>query len=323
MSSLPTRLRAALALAVLAAMTLSATLGWADSAPAPAHDHYLVDDQGRPMRVVFPLHDRVVFDAYATRQAEMARGLGLAIHHSFEVAYPDEEIWWRFRHRWLAARATRSGDEFQLGITLLSATYMRHATSSYIVIPSADHARLPTPFDLAFEYDLFDLNLDPETRQISSARIAEFAFLLDFLRDSSYRHRLAIGPLMAYEIDEIEGLEGSDQEEIRRAHTFIPASGGRLIYRWENLPGRMALDGRFQCAAAATLIDREINWHRLCSAEIKAERTFLAIADRPLNLFIEAALRESPDQPELGPPLQWSATVGLRLSLPAARMASK
>lgn len=320
MKDLPAPLRAALALVVLAAVTLSAGLGWADSAPAFDEEHYLVDDRGRPIRVVFPLHDRITFDFYGAgrsggddaRQPEIVRGGRLTVRHSFEAPYPEEEVWWRFRHRWLALGALREGDELRLDMTLLSANYMRHAANNYIVIPAADHARIPAPFDIAFEYEVFGITYDDRIGELTSARVAEFAVLLDFLRDSAYRHRLALGPVMAYEI---ERVNGPDEEEEFRVHRFIPASGGRLIYQWEDASGRMAVEGRLQCAAAALLIDREMSWRPLCDGEIKAERTVLAINDRPLNLFVEGALRDSPDRPEFGSSLKWSATLGLRLSL--------
>lgn len=325
MSTLSARILCALALGMLAAMTLSHGDAWAGSTPDADDSRYLIDDRGRSMRVEFPLHDRLVLDAYGARSSsrsaghgETAASLGMALHHSFEVSYPDEEIWWRLRHRWFGLRATRTGGEYQLGTTLLSGTYMRHASNSYVVITSADDLRFPTPFDLAFEYDIFDATFDRSSQPLVSAQVAEFAFLLDFLRDSTYRHRLALGPLMSYGIDRLDRPEGLEDEDYRLAHSFVPASGGRLVYGWENRAGRLAIDGRLQCAATAVLIDQEMDWHRLCSAQVKAERVVLAITDRPLSVFIEGALQEAPDRPELGPPLRWSATVGLRLSLPGS-----
>ncbi|RDV37658.1 hypothetical protein DV096_14235 [Bradymonadaceae bacterium TMQ3] len=316
MRYLPAQLRAALALAVLATLTLFAVPTWAQDSPAPDDPRYVIDEHGRRLRVIFPLHDRTTFDVYGTtrrgeelRHVELATGFRFAIRHSFEAAFPDEEIWWRFRHRWLAARAIKTHDELQLGMTLISASYMRHARNNHIVIPSANNARLPAPFDIAFEYDLFDLHVDARTRRLTSVDVAEFAFLLDVLRDPTYRHRLAIGPVLAY------GIDGVDPEA-PFAHTIVPASGGRLIYRIENLSGRTALDARLQCAAAALLIDRDIRWQRLCDIRLQAEHTVLAINDRPLSLFLNATFQEEPGMVESGGSLRWGVGVGVRLSLP-------
>lgn len=320
MRYLPAQLHAALALAVLVSLTLFAVPTWAQDSPAPDDARYVIDQHGRRLRVVFPLHDRTTFDVYGTsrrgeelRHVELATGFRFAIHHSFEAAFPDEEIWWRFRHRWLAARSIKTHDELQLGMTLISASYMRHARNNHIVIPSANNARLPAPFDIAFEYDLFDLNVDARTPRLDSVDVAEFAFVLDVLRDPTYRHRLAIGPLLAYGIDRING---PSPQQSPLVHTIIPASGGRLIYRIENLSGRTALDARLQCAAAALLVDRDMSWHRLCDIGLQAEHTVLAINDRPLSLFLNATFQEEPGMVESGGSLRWGVGVGVRLSLP-------
>ncbi|TXD34865.1 hypothetical protein FRC96_12455 [Lujinxingia vulgaris] len=320
MRHLPAQLRAALALALLAILTLFAVPTWAQNSPAPDDARYVIDERGRRLRVVFPLHDRTTFDVYGTtlggedfQQTEFASAFRFAIHHSFEAAFPDEEIWWRFRHRWFSARAIKTYDDLQLGMTLISASYMRHARNNHIVIPSANNARLPAPFDIAFEYDLFDVNVDARTPRLDSVDVAEFAFLLDVLRDPTYRHRLAIGPVLAYGIDRIDG---TSPQQSPFAHTIIPASGGRLIYRWENLSGRTALDARLQCAAAALLIDRDMRWQRLCDIRLQAEHTVLAINDRPLSIFLNATFQEEPGMVESGGSLRWGVGVGVRLSLP-------
>lgn len=315
---------AVLALVVLGAMILFTGPAWAGSGLPLQDDQYLIDEQGRPLRVAFPLHDRILFDFYGFNSSAAnahpgpwGLGLRLAIEHSFEASYPEEEIWWRFRHRWFDARGSVQSNHLQLGMTFLSATYMRHATASYITVFIGEGLQIPTPFDIAFEYEVFDATYDMQSRRMEAVKVAEFAILLDFLRRSDYRHRLALGALMSYETEELPGRNESDgQEGLVRTHTFIPASGGRLVYRWENSPGRMAIDLRLQCAATAILINQEISWHPLCDGQLKVERTVLAIADRPVNLFLEGALQEAPDLPEFGPSLQWRATLGVRLSLP-------
>ncbi len=289
----------------------------ADADPQVDDESYIVDERGRPMRVVFPLHDRLAIDGFVagsthrgTSPSPVRAGMRLTLEHSFGLDYPDEEIWWRFRHRWFSAVASRAGESYVLGTTLLEGSYLRHDKSAFVVVPGADHLRFPAPFDIAFEYSFLDVDFDLDATSFSTIDVAQFAFLLDFLRDPQFRHRFAVGPAMGY------GMWRHDLDDDGWIHSFVPVTGGRLIYGWQSATGRLAADTRIQCAAEAALLNRELSWQRRCTADARAEWTVLAINDRPLNLFFEGSAGESRQQLDTDDALIWNAKIGLRFSLP-------
>lgn len=282
--------------------------------------NYIIDDAGRPIRVVFPLHHRLAADAFASASSSaqlpgpIRTGLRLSLQHSFQRDFPDEEVWWHFRHTWLQTAATWAGTGLTLNSTLLQGTYLRHDKSAFVVVPSAANLRFPAPFDVAFEYTLLDVEFDQNTTTLTSIDVVTFAFLLDFIRDPSYRHRLAVGPVLSYGLWR-DDVEPAGEDEALWTHSFIPMTGGRLAYGWESSTGRLAAGGQAQCAAEAALFDQALNWRRRCSLTASGEWTMLAINDRPINLIFAASADEGRQRIEPDTGLHWSASLGLRLSL--------
>ena len=271
---------------------------------------YRVDSDEQSYRVAFPLHDRVFFGAFAggsTAGPNLRGGLRMGVKHSFGVDYPEEEIWWRFRHSWLTTEVERAGADLHLRSTLIESTYLRHDKSGSIVIPSATDLRFPAPFDLAIEYTLLGVDFDSGRRQFQKIDFARFAFLLDFIRDPDYRHRLALGPVVSYSISR----DALDRDSWN--HSFIPATGGRILYGWESATGLTAAGTELQCAGEARLIDEGLGWGRRCGLDARLERTLVAVNDRPISLLVTGSVEENPWS-DAAP--VWSASLGVRLSLP-------
>lgn len=290
------------------------------SAYGEGTNDYLTDDQGRVIRVAFPLHDRVVADVTARSHQtaagrNMSPAVGFAIKHSFGVDFPEEEIWWRFRHTFLGLEARmvngegEGEDRLRLRSTLVEGRYLRHDESAFILVPANVDLRIPAPFDIALEYELLAIDLGTLSWDVSNIDIATFAIMLDFIRDPTYRHRLAIGPVMAYSMVNISNW----------THHLTPMTGGRLIYGWEHTSGRLSMGAEVQCAAEAQLVDRRLQWQRRCLVGAHSEWTFLAVNDTPINLIFAAAAHEPRRPFETDSQLLWDAGVGLRWSLPGDR----
>ncbi len=271
---------------------------------------YRVDSKGQSYRVTFPLHDRVFVGAFAggsTAGPNRQGGIRMGVKHSFDLDFPEEEIWWRFRHTWLTTEAQRTGADLTLRSTLIESSYLRHDKSGSIVIPSATDLRFPAPFDLAIEYTLLGVDFDSGRRQFRKIDFVRFAFLLDFIRDPDYRHRLALGPVVSYSISRNE-LDPDTWN-----HSFIPATGGRILYGWESATGLTAADAVLQCAGEARLIDEGLSWGLRCGLDAHLERTLVAVNDRPISLLVTGSVEENPWSDAA--PI-WSASLGVRLSLP-------
>lgn len=302
-------------------LALLVTLVIAAQAHAEPAGDYIIDDQERPIRVAFPLHDRLFVGAVVRKSGPRPTGLGidLAIKHSFGVDFPEEEIWWRFRHTFLDTEvdlASREEDEaLRLRAALIKGRYLRHDESSFILIPANVDLRIPAPFDIAVEYELLEveLGLDLPGGQgafdVMAIDVARFAVLLDFIRDPDYRHRLAIGPLTAYSVRDVSGW----------VHSFIPMTGGRLVYGWESATGRLAMEARVQCAVEAELFDQRLRWQGHCALGALGEWTLLAINDMPINLVLAGSAREPRQPSESRQSLIWDASMGLRWSLPGGK----
>jgi hypothetical protein len=175
-------------------IALLATLVVAFEAHAEPGSDYLIDDQGRPIRVAFPLHDRLFVEAVARQTGARQTGLslGLGIKHSFGVDFPEEEIWWRFRHTFFDSEvdlASRDdGEALRLRAALARGRYLRHDENSFILVPANVDLRIPAPFDIAVEYDLLEVELamasgQSEAIEVLAIDVVSVAVLLEFLRD--------------------------------------------------------------------------------------------------------------------------------------------
>lgn len=263
------------------------------------------DEEGRVFRVAFPPHNRLLVDYGA--QTGRGHSLGHRAHLAWKTTmgldFTAESIWWRLRHTVADVEYTWGNGARRLEPTALRADYLRHDTSSFIVIPGQRDIKIPAPFDIAVDFELgsFDLREEGGDWTLEQIDVAEVAIPLDFIRDPEYRHRLAIGPAAAYRVF-------PDEDAWR--HELAPLTGAELLYAWESKDGLHQVDLRARCVDAVS-IGGEGDWNLGCDARARAELIVLSINDQPVSVPAEVEISEVfSDTDELA----WSAWIGVRLS---------
>ena len=249
-------------------------------------------ETGRPFQVAFPRHDRLV----AGITARGGDGLGVApgVELGWRVAsflpFSREEIWWRLRHQILELKLHPIGEGLGgavLGAMLVRGEYLRHDRSSFVVVPTGEgsEVRLPAPFDVALGLVVGRLELETGTGgtpRLAWARVVEVDVLMDFVRDPSYRHRLAIGASGRYDIARVESGGWH--------HELAPLSGAAALWSWESATGlfsaRLEARGgaRFAMGSGA---DGGWGWGWRAQGEL--EWVVAAINDQPLSLPLRVA----------------------------------
>ncbi len=274
----------------------------------PARDRvYTTDEAGRSFRVGFPLHDRVWLRGGYEFGAEPTPLVEIGWSFKLNVDFPDEEIWWQLRHQLLRAEL-RAASDSPWTITALSADYLRHDVSSSILIPrNKRDIRLPAPFDIAVVWSLLTLRLAPRSSDtVRGAEIAELAVLADFVRDETYRHRLAIGAAASY-------VAERDERTARWRHEIVPFSGLTALWGWEHRSGRFSAAVTPMVARAAMLsAGDQIAWAWRASAEAEIEWVVVAVNDAPISLLARTELST-----QVGAATHWNAGLGARLAIPS------
>jgi hypothetical protein len=278
-----------------------------------------VDERGRVFRVMFPPHDRIFVEYAAVgglghplgEADELSQRAGVAWKSTVGLDFASENIWWRFRHTFADLEYTWGAGGRRLEATAVRADYLRHDTSSFIVIPTAQDITIPAPFDIAVDYELGSFALassgsadNPEPWALRHVDVAEVALPLDFIRDPDYRHRLAIGPAGAYRISlETEPL----------THALSPLTGAEILYAWESNDGLYQVDLRARCMSSVTVGGpAEGRWDTGCDGRGRAELIVFSINDQPVSIPVEFDIADTFGAHD---DLEWSASIGLRLSL--------
>ena len=252
---------------------------------------YMVDDRGRRFRVAFPLYDRLSiegntgFSPLGEGRNPAQVGGRLRSDLSVSLDFSEDEVWWRMRHKLLDTSLARTGEAeaFRMQGTVLEARYLRHDLSTFIVVPAANDFRLPGNFDIALDYTLGRYDFTFGGGSLSSQRIdvVDLSFLMDFIRDESYRHRFAIGMASWY-----HATPGDLWQ-----HEISPLTAGKILYGWDQKDGLFRFYTEAICGAALTVntevVDAPMDWGWRCRSLLEMEWTPLAISDAPLSIPLE------------------------------------
>lgn len=292
--------------------------GRTPDAPQGALPGYLYDEQGRALRITFPLYDRISFGADTPiaplnhERAWTSPAWHTRAELSLSLDFSDEQIWWMMRHRVLEASAAWRGEQGQLiDATLVQGSYLRHDLNSFVTIPTLNDLRVPAPFDLAVEYRLGRVMLERDDLgelELKRHELVEIGFLADFIRREDYRHRFAIGPVGWYHADTSEALW---------RHEVAPLSALMMLYGWDSDDGLISLKARAACGGASHFVasqeDTPSQWRWRCMGRAEAEWTILSVNDQPISLPLDVRV----DVPLGDQPARPSAlvTLGLRISL--------
>ncbi len=291
---------------------------------------YVTDKQGRTFRISFPLYERFFIEAQtgalpsdtiatSTRSPDMIGGR-IAWNKSFALDFSDEDIWWMMRHRFFDTRyARRASRSTTLHTTLLKAQYLRHDLSSFVIVPAANDLRLPANFDIATDYEIFDITLssthDGQKRSwsIDQLDVAHIAILMDFIRDEDYRHRFAIGIAGDYQLDPL--IDATTDTRTGWRHEVSPLTSAKILHGWDGKDGRFRIYNEATCGQSLQFMlssgTTQQDWRWRCQTLSELEWTPVAISDRPLSIPLElhtdlplGALQNATLQ----------ATIGLRMS---------
>ena len=259
-----------------------------------------VDEHGHPFQSEFDFHDRFVLSSSYDFSSK-AIAADFEFHVVFDVDFDREQIWWIFRNQFLhLSTFLPLFKDANQGIVLqiFEGRFLRHDLKSHILFPLHKDFRFPAPFDIAVEPKLGGFELD-ENGEFKRVRPFSIALLADFIRDKDARKRLALGPLLDYQIDQFDS-------QVR--HRISPFTGVRAVHSWENNPGRLryhlSIDSRYRLDLGKSEPNTSA-WNT--KGKLEMEWIFLAINDLPFSLTgqLEAEYENT---------FSWGAKLGLRVS---------
>lgn len=205
-------------------------------------------------------------------------GGGIRLRHAMK--FDDEpDLTWKLEHQLLEGSAL--GLHHELAGSIYRGRFLRHARDGHLVLPLGLPKKIFLPFDIGaeaaagtFERDQGDSDLD-----IGMVRVAG---LLDWSRTPTFRRRLAIGVLGRWDMK-------VDPDEPRILENRVtPMSGLTATAGLESANGLTLGSISVEGAREWSTID---GWQWAARASINAERTLIAINDRPLSIQLEAAAR--------------------------------
>jgi hypothetical protein len=277
---------------------------------------YMVDEKGRRFRVSFPLYDRLSiegntgFSPIGEGRNPAQVGGRLRSDLSVSLDFSEDEVWWMMRHKLLDTSLARTGgaEPFRVQGTVLEARYLRHDLSTFIVVPAANDFRLPGNFDIALDYTLgrYDFTFGGGTLNSQRIDVVDLSFLMDFIRDETYRHRFAVGMASWY-----HATPGDLWQ-----HEISPLTAGKVLYGWDHKDGLFRFYTEAICGASLTVdteaVDAPMDWGWRCRSLLEMEWTPIAISDAPLSIPLEVRA----DFPfENRDAFDVRATLGIRWSL--------
>jgi hypothetical protein len=271
------------------------------AAAAQVQESYTSDAHGHAFQTSFDRHNRLELAAGTTLSDEgSAPTLGAGFRLAFSADFPDEEVWWQLRHQVLNTQFSTTESAWQTRVSLLKADYLRHDISSWITVPGDADLRIPGPFDIVVRWELAAATFAVENpTEVLLWEVFELDFLLDFIRDEAYRHRLAVGVTADYHL----------VENVR--HELTPMSAATVLYGWEAASGLFAahVEGRFGRQVMLTSSD-DASWSTIVATTAHLEWTPIAINDNPLAFYSEAQFKALSSSPT-----SWQVFLGARFSL--------
>ena len=231
-------------------------------------------------------------------------GLGIDARHTVETDDPD--VSWRLQHAIAHVELT----DAHIAGALYSGRFLRHSQDGYLLLPTSPPRKVFVPFDIGMEAEAgrIDRGHD-ETRYTLGAVRA--AILVEFTRSDDFRRRLAIGPVVRWDMS-LAADAAADVSAIEE-HRVTPFTTGLLDGYWESRDGLTRAQLRVQAGVVWSNVRQ---WETEVDAEVALERVLIAINDRPLSLFARGGYAHYPEMnaAATGRQIGWRATVGARLA---------
>ncbi len=158
-------------------------------------------------------------------------------------------------------------------------TFVRHRTSPFLLLPAPRPIRVPFPFDVGFVVEVGGVGWDASARRDLRLAPLRSALLLD-LGGHGVVRRLAFGPEVAWTV-----RVPADTEAV---HGIVPFTAGVLDARVEARDGLTVLA---LVARGGSVLSVPGGTDGFLEATLAAERTVLAVNDRPVAVYLEGSFR--------------------------------
>lgn len=219
-----------------------------------------------------------------------------ALAYRHRLVDDDGDVEWRLEHVALDARL----GERRSATTLYRGVYVRHARDGRILLPLSPPRRVYVPFDLGAEIELGAIAIDE--RRID-ATLVRSGLYLELLRAGRFQRRLTIGPVGLWDVSAPRDLPRLALDE----HRVAPFTMAGAALHLESAAGLTALDLALEGGRRWSTVD---GWRTAALARASLERVVVAVDDRPLSVYGEAAIERGRG---------WTARLGLRLALASGR----
>lgn len=213
-------------------------------------------------------------------------GIGGGIRLRHAMHFDDEpDLTWKLEHQLLEGSAL--GLEREFSAVIYRGRYLRHARDGHLVLPLGLPKKIFLPFDIGAETAVGGVSRDNDGGDVA-VEVVRIAGLIDWSRTPGFRRRLAIGVLARWDMS----VSGAAGELAIEEHRVMPLSGITASAGFESASG-------LTLGSAAIEAGRQWSttsgWRWGARAVLEAERTLIAINDRPLSIQLEAAAR-APDR---------------------------
>jgi hypothetical protein len=206
-------------------------------------------------------------------------GGGIRLRHA--MTFDDEpDLTWKLEHRLLEGSAL--GLDHEIDGAVYRGRYLRHARDGHLVLPLGLPKKIFLPFDIGAETAVGTVrrgHADDAALEIGAVRVAG---LIDWSRTSSFRKRLAIGVLGHWDMS----VDSAEPEILE--HRVMPLTGLAASAGFESASGLTLGSAAIEAGRAWSTSE---GWEWSARASVNAERTLIAINDRPLSIQLEAAAR--------------------------------
>lgn len=218
-------------------------------------------------------------------------GVGGSVKLRHLIRFDDEpDLVWKLEHD--ITEVTWGAWHEQLDVSLYRGRFLRHARDGHIVLPFGIPKKIFLPFDIGAETTVGNLKYRPfrPMEDQVSIGVVNIAGLVDFARTRSHGRRLALGPVVRWDVDvdRSMGRLGKVSE-----HAVSPFTMGVLNLHFESSDGLWSGELR---AEAGSQWHTQGGWKAQAEAEATLERIVLAINDRPIALTAGVAYASLTDE---------------------------
>lgn len=296
---------------------------------------FRVSKEGRRFRIQFDPESRIRLGVAGAMSRTTDSRLGSSVELQSSISFRRRRAWgegpirveWQIDHRfltgWVAPTVRPFGDIPAFDVTFYSNSAHRHDLAPKIVLPSSPPASIPFPFDVGIDSEFGRVTVtraapvgvrDGKPVAFMRVGVARATAFVDPLRSNHPGRSIEIGIGVRYDMDLFGAQTGSGASDSlvqpRIVHRIAPGTAGSLRLRYESLDGLWVWDTRGEVVPHWS---SERRWAVGAMAQMRLERTLIAINDQPIAAFFDAGWRLVPASLEMAPLHDFRATLGISL----------